>query len=132
MPWAATTLPTTSASASASISAVLLAELLDQRLDAVRGLRTLAYPVVQALFLQLQAHFTTTSQRVEVTQTLDKTAITCIAAVGDNHAVERTLLGPTTGQTNRYHKASLSLRMSCFRGAIPRIPADRDLKGRRL
>src|SRR5690606_41723312 len=102
------------------------------RLETPSGRLHTANPSVQARFLQLQAHRTPPSQRVQVTQTRDKTAITCIAAVGDNHAVERTLLGPAAGQTNRYHKASLSLRMSCFRGAIPRIPADRDLKGRRL
>jgi hypothetical protein len=59
--------------------------------------------VVNALGIDLQTDFTATGDRVEEADTLDKAAITGVAAVGHDHTVERTLLGTAAGETNNYH-----------------------------
>ena len=64
----------------------------------VRGLSTLGDPLVD--LLEVERDGLGVGQRVVTTDLLDVTAVTRHAAVGDDDAVVRTLLGTVTGQAN--------------------------------
>src|SRR5574344_1746072 len=70
---------------------------------ALGGLCTLTQPVVGALLVNRQTNFCTTGNGVEKADTLDKTAITCVAAVGHSQVIERAFFRATTCKTDSYH-----------------------------
>src|SRR5690625_3188700 len=80
-----------------------LGSFLDQLADAVGTLSALGLPVFDTSQIHSQTLFLTAGDRVEEAHALNEAAVASSTAVSDSQVVERTLLGATARQTNRYH-----------------------------
>jgi len=73
-----------------------LRSVFEQLADAIRGLGTLAQPVIDATAINDQALLAARGNRIEKSNLLDVTAVACTATVGHYDGIERPLLGATT------------------------------------
>jgi len=87
-----------------NLSSLLSSVLLDQTSNSRGKLGTILLPVGQAIHGDAQGFGVTGGNRVVETDTLDETAITTVTGIGNNHVVERALLGATTGKTDNNHE----------------------------
>jgi len=77
--------------------------LLDQTGNRRRQLGTILLPVGQAVDGDTQALGIARGNRIVEADALDETTIATIAGIGNDHVVERTLLGAATGKTDNNH-----------------------------
>jgi hypothetical protein len=86
------------------LSDLLGSVLLDQASDGRGQLGAILLPIVQTIHGDAQAFSVTGSNRVVEADTLNETTVTTITGIGNNHVVERALLGAATGKTDNNHR----------------------------
>jgi hypothetical protein len=70
--------------------------LFQQAGNAIRYLRTLGYPMGNAVSIKTQSLFSTGGAGIEKAQTFNETAVAFIAAIGHNDVIERAFFGAAT------------------------------------
>ena len=82
-----------------------------QRGNALRRLSALADPVVDPLDVDAQIFFMVLSDRIEEPNSLDVTAVTTVATVGDYQVIKRTLFRASARKTNANHFNSVFVQL---------------------
>ena len=81
--------------------------------DAIRSLRPLAEPIVNALALNFQTDILATGHRIVIANTLNKSTVTRFAFVCYHYVIERIIFAACSGKSYYYH---LFVLPHCFVG----------------
>jgi hypothetical protein len=85
------------------------AGVFDQSCNAIRWLRAIGLPVLNAISIQNQSLLTAARQGIKETQPLDITTVATVSAISNYNVIKRAIFGATSGQTNAYHLNTLNI-----------------------